>query len=114
MALTSTSDRAFVWVWLPGQTTPVPAGVLTNQSGSGLWFHYGNEYLNPGTLHRLWAYPTAYRGATESADPKYGRLVSTPRTRARVCCLPAPRLRSHCPLNLHQTRLFAYVGHYVS
>lgn len=53
MALTSTSDRAFVWVWLPGQTTPVPAGVLTKQSGSGLWFHYGNEYLNPGTLHRL-------------------------------------------------------------
>ena len=46
MALTSTSDRAFVWVWLPGQTTPVPAGVLTKQSGSGLWFHYGNEYLN--------------------------------------------------------------------
>ncbi|HEX5487468.1 MAG TPA: HipA domain-containing protein [Limnobacter sp.] len=36
--------RAFVWVWLPGATKPVVAGVLT-QSENNLLFNYGRSYL---------------------------------------------------------------------
>ena len=43
--LTSTSDQVFVWVWLPGASEPIPAGVLTPRSGTGLHFHYGEKYL---------------------------------------------------------------------
>ncbi|MFB2584942.1 type II toxin-antitoxin system HipA family toxin [Herbiconiux liukaitaii] len=39
-----TSDRAYVWVWLPGETEPIPAGLLAPASG-GLWFTYGTRYL---------------------------------------------------------------------
>jgi len=42
---TSTS-RAFVWVWLPGQTQPVPAGLLRpDQTGRAWEFAYGRRYL---------------------------------------------------------------------
>jgi serine/threonine-protein kinase HipA len=43
--LISTSDRAYVWVWLPGSTEPVPAGVLAKRGGNELSFHYGAKYL---------------------------------------------------------------------
>lgn len=39
-----TSDRAFVWTWLPGQVEPVVAGALSYR-GSGLRFVYGESYL---------------------------------------------------------------------
>jgi len=41
---TLTSEPIYVWVWLPGRTEPIPAGVL-RQSGNSLSFRYGNKYL---------------------------------------------------------------------
>lgn len=41
---TSTSDDAYVWVWLPQASDPVPAGRLRRR-GAGLWFDYGRRYL---------------------------------------------------------------------
>jgi len=43
--MASTSDQAFVWVWLPSATRPVPAGRLQRRGTSGLWFEYGRGYL---------------------------------------------------------------------
>jgi serine/threonine-protein kinase HipA len=37
--------EAFVWIWLPNETKPVVAGVLT-QVGKQLLFNYGKSYLN--------------------------------------------------------------------
>src|ERR1700722_11085352 len=36
--------EAFVWIWLPGETTPVVAGVL-QRVGNQLLFNYGRSYL---------------------------------------------------------------------
>lgn len=36
--------RVYVWVWLPGSTEPVPAGVI-EQSGEVAYFNYGRSYL---------------------------------------------------------------------
>src|SRR5258707_7659746 len=36
--------QAFVWIWLPGQTDPVVAGLLS-ASGKQLVFNYGRSYL---------------------------------------------------------------------
>ena len=36
--------EAYVWIWLPGETTPVVAGKLTT-SGKTLVFNYGKSYL---------------------------------------------------------------------
>jgi serine/threonine-protein kinase HipA len=36
--------EAFVWVWLPSETTPVVAGRLFH-SGDRLLFNYGRSYL---------------------------------------------------------------------
>src|SRR5687768_36233 len=41
----STANReAYVWIWLPGDTTPVVAGRLLENKGN-LLFHYGKRYL---------------------------------------------------------------------
>src|SRR2546423_13651294 len=37
-------DEAYVWIWLPGQTEPVVAGLLS-RSGSEFVFNYGQSYL---------------------------------------------------------------------
>lgn len=42
--MTTTSDTAYVWVWLPGQAEPVVAGRLDRQ-GSSHSFTYGASYL---------------------------------------------------------------------
>lgn len=42
--ISKSGRRAFVWVWLPGATQPVVAGVLT-QSENSLLFNYGRSYL---------------------------------------------------------------------
>src|SRR5262245_39435697 len=44
--MTSKPDytQAYVWVWLPGSTAPVVAGLLT-PSGTDLQFNYGRSYL---------------------------------------------------------------------
>jgi serine/threonine-protein kinase HipA len=39
-----TSDRVFVWVWLPGQTSPVVAGSLERRGGGLISFTYGRSY----------------------------------------------------------------------
>lgn len=36
---------AYVWIWLPGETSPVVAGKL-NQDGKSLVFNYGQSYLD--------------------------------------------------------------------
>ena len=38
------TSEAYVWVWLPGATEPVVAGLLTQQGGQ-LVFNYGRSYL---------------------------------------------------------------------
>jgi serine/threonine-protein kinase HipA len=43
--MASTSDRCYVWVWLPGAADPVACGVLERRSPA-LWFHYGRGYLD--------------------------------------------------------------------
>ncbi|MCB7135690.1 type II toxin-antitoxin system HipA family toxin [Cellulosimicrobium marinum] len=43
---TSTSEQAVVWVWLPQEVTPVPAGVLRRRSDGRAWFRYGRTYLD--------------------------------------------------------------------
>jgi len=40
-----TSDYAFVWVWLPNETTPVVAGKLTRKNNRFI-FNYGRSYLD--------------------------------------------------------------------
>jgi serine/threonine-protein kinase HipA len=53
---TTTSDRVFVWCWLPGQTEPVPAGVLERRNGSeDLSFRYGNRYVERADAISLYA-----------------------------------------------------------
>lgn len=37
-------NEAYVWIWLPGETEPVVAGLLT-LDGSSLVFNYGQSYL---------------------------------------------------------------------
>jgi serine/threonine-protein kinase HipA len=37
-------EEAYVWVWLPGATEPVVAGLLSRQGGA-LVFNYGKSYL---------------------------------------------------------------------
>lgn len=37
-------SRAYVWLWLPGQTDPVVAGAL-NARGERVFFNYGQSYL---------------------------------------------------------------------
>jgi serine/threonine-protein kinase HipA len=37
-------DEAYVWIWLPGQTTPVVAGILVRVDDQ-LIFNYGRSYL---------------------------------------------------------------------
>lgn len=36
--------EAYVWIWLPGETEPVVAGLLSRQDGT-LLFNYGRSYL---------------------------------------------------------------------
>ena len=36
--------EAFVWIWLPGETKPVVAGIL-QRVGTQLLFNYGRSYL---------------------------------------------------------------------
>lgn len=40
----ATPSRAYVWVWLPGESAPVVAGVL-NARGGRIVFNYGQSYL---------------------------------------------------------------------
>lgn len=42
--MTSNNREAFVWIWLPDETTPVVAGRLEADNGSVL-FNYGKSYL---------------------------------------------------------------------
>lgn len=39
-----TYNQAYVWIWLPNETSPVIAGLLT-QDGTILEFNYGKSYL---------------------------------------------------------------------
>src|ERR1700690_2110839 len=44
--MTSKDDykEAYVWIWLPGETKPVVAGIL-QRVGTQLLFNYGRSYL---------------------------------------------------------------------
>ena len=37
--------EAYVWIWLPGKTEPVVAGLLSKRDDSRLVFNYGKSYL---------------------------------------------------------------------
>lgn len=44
--MTSEMRTAYVWVWLPGATEPVPAGILEQHEGTDIiTFAYGQSYL---------------------------------------------------------------------
>lgn len=70
---TSTSN-IYVWVWLPEETSPVPAGVLLNNRGR-FDFRYGNLYLErPNAVSLsptlpLPQEPTAYPPTADMALP---------------------------------------------
>jgi serine/threonine-protein kinase HipA len=49
------TDRAYVWVWLPGTTTPVVAGLLWRDTRGGYGFVYGRSYL--GRDHAISLFP---------------------------------------------------------
>ena len=38
------TSRSIVWIWLPGETKPVVAGIL-QRVGPQLLFNYGRSYL---------------------------------------------------------------------
>lgn len=44
MTSEATIDEVYVWIWLPGKTRPVVAGLLS-RAGSTLVFNYGRSYL---------------------------------------------------------------------
>lgn len=44
MMTSNPANEAFVWIWLPNETTPVVAGRVSNQNGL-LLFNYGKSYL---------------------------------------------------------------------
>ena len=44
-AAAPTTERAFVWTWLPGAQDPVVAGRLDRQDGGVVTFTYGRSYL---------------------------------------------------------------------
>lgn len=41
----ATPNEAYVWTWLPGQTTPVVAGRLAKAAGGTYVFNFGQSYL---------------------------------------------------------------------
>ncbi len=45
MTSSTAPRKAFVWVWLPGQTQPVVAGWLAADTRGNLQFNYGRSYL---------------------------------------------------------------------
>lgn len=51
--MASTSDRAYVWAWLPGQSQPVPVGALDRRGGT-IAFAYGTRYLQRPDAISLW------------------------------------------------------------
>jgi serine/threonine-protein kinase HipA len=58
MMATSTSESVYVWIWLPGQTEPTPAGVLQRRGGStDLSFRYGEKYRRRADAVPLYALP---------------------------------------------------------
>ena len=40
----TSNDMAFVWIWLPGEIEPVPAGKI-EASNQMFYFNYGKSYL---------------------------------------------------------------------
>lgn len=55
--MTSTSDRAYVWGWLPGTSSPVPVGVLARATDNRFSFAYGNRYLERSDAIALYGLP---------------------------------------------------------
>jgi serine/threonine-protein kinase HipA len=60
---TTTSKRVYVWTWLPGNTHPIPAGVLERRGGSvDLSFRYGDRYRE--RPHAVPLYNLPFNGPT--------------------------------------------------
>ena len=55
--MTSTSDRAYVWGWLPGETSPTPVGLVARASDGRLSFAYGTRYLQRPDAIALYGLP---------------------------------------------------------
>jgi serine/threonine-protein kinase HipA len=93
----SISDSIFVWVWLPGDSEPIPCGVLRALDGSGLSFHYGDRYLDRADaislygpelpLERKWFEPRGNLGMPgalrDSSPDHWGRTVIVNRLTGR-------------------------------
>jgi serine/threonine-protein kinase HipA len=45
MTFKAKHEEAYVWIWLPGKTQPVVAGLLTPQADGRMMFNYGRSYI---------------------------------------------------------------------
>ncbi|WP_148255379.1 type II toxin-antitoxin system HipA family toxin [Aidingimonas lacisalsi] len=65
------SQRAYVWVWLPGQTSPVVAGLVERDDQERYRFAYGRRYLAREDAISLYPGELPLRpGSQEQADGK--------------------------------------------
>ncbi|MCE9681044.1 type II toxin-antitoxin system HipA family toxin [Halomonas alkalisoli] len=65
----TSSQRAYVWVWLPGQTTPVAAGLVERDDQDRYRFAYGRRYLARDDAIGLFPRELPLRpGSQEQAD----------------------------------------------
>lgn len=70
--------RAYVWVWLPGATEPVVAGVL-EASGDIIYFNYGRSYLARPDAVPLWSDAADVARLTEAERlALWGRQILNP------------------------------------
>lgn len=65
-----TSDSAYVWTWLPGETEPVVAGRL-RKSNTTHTFTYGRSYLERRGAIPLYFPELPLAGATQRPDPTW-------------------------------------------
>lgn len=67
--MTSNSRRAYVWIWLPGETSPVVAGLVERDDQDHYRFTYGRRYLARPDAISLFPDELALQpGSQEQAD----------------------------------------------
>ncbi|MGJ9404526.1 HipA N-terminal domain-containing protein [Arthrobacter sp. KK5.5] len=64
------TSKAYVWIWLPGNATPVVAGVL-QANGRTHSFTYGRSYLERADAIPLYAPELPLQRGTQRPDPSW-------------------------------------------
>jgi len=72
--MTTSSRRAYIWIWLPGQTSPVAAGFVERDDQDRYRFVYGRRYLARDDAISL--YPDELPLRTGSQEQANGALPS--------------------------------------